>query len=76
MDQAKDYFRTAINLWLIPFLIGGSLAIGYEMTHKILIRFENKSKVNHNLLKKEILLTRKNKKYHQIYFYKIMTNNK
>ena len=59
MRKTKNSFQTAINLWLMPFLIGGSLAIGYEITHKTLLKLENKSKHSQKFLKKEIGLTTK-----------------
>ena len=59
MRKTKNSFQTAINLWLMPFLIGGALAIGYEITHKTLLKLENNSKYSQKLLKKEIGLTTK-----------------
>jgi len=61
MNKMKVHIRTAINLWLMPFLIGGALAIGYEITHKTLLKLENKSKHSQKFLKKEIGLTTKGK---------------
>jgi len=57
MSKERNNFETAINLWLLPFLIGGSLAIGYEITNKTLLRLESKNKYSHRLLEKEIVLT-------------------
>ena len=57
MSKARNNFETAINLWLLPFLIGGSLAIGYEITSKALFKLESKNKLSHKLLEKEIVLT-------------------
>ncbi len=59
MSKAKGNFRTAINFWIVPFFIGGSLAIGYEMTHKVLISTENKSRLTQTSVKKQIILRAK-----------------
>ena len=57
MSKARTTFRTAINLWLLPFLIGGSLAIGYEITHKAFVRLEKKNKHSQKFLKQESVVT-------------------
>ncbi len=71
----RAHIRTAINLWLLPFLIGGSIAIGYKITHKALFRLENKNKHSQNFLKKEIVLIANCKQCEQNYFPKKMKNN-
>ena len=55
MHKAKENFNKAINLWLVPFLIGGSIATGYEITHKTLTKIENKSKNGLEFHTKEII---------------------
>ena len=59
MRKVKDKFITAINLWLVPFLIGGWIAIGFKITQQTLIRIESTSKSQLRFLKKEIVPTEK-----------------
>ncbi len=63
MSKTKKNLQTAINLWLLPFLIGGSLVIGYEITQKSLLRLDQRSKQSLKFIKKEIVVTKTGEKY-------------
>ncbi|KGG16724.1 MULTISPECIES: hypothetical protein [unclassified Prochlorococcus] len=44
MNITKSNLKKITNIWIMPFLFGGFLAIGYEGTKKALIRLQASSK--------------------------------
>ena len=68
MKKSKRKFQPFINYWLLPFLIGGSLAIGYKITRKALTRLPNQTMYRSQSLQEESVLTAKGKQYAELFF--------
>ncbi len=67
MKKSKKKFQPFINYWLLPFLIGGSLAIGYKITRKALTRLPNQTMYSSQSLPKESVLTAKGKQSAELF---------